>query len=153
MAEEKEILQSNYLAYLNEKRLMGSECKGCGNVDLPPRKICSKCLSTDTAWIDLTDMQGILSTFSCVHVGTRRFEARGFNMKNPYAFGIVTFDNGAAIMGMLEGVDPLQPASIKIGMKMKLKFIETESSCGLQVDVGFEPAENAAEQEIVEEFS
>jgi uncharacterized OB-fold protein len=141
MSEDKEILQSNYLAYLNEKRLMGSECKGCGNVDLPPRKICSKCLSTDTAWIDLTEMQGTLSTFSCVHVGTRKFEERGFNMKNPYAFGIVTMDNGAAIMGMLQGVDPLKPESIKIGMKMKLAFIENETPSGMQVDVGFEPTE------------
>ncbi|NMC08560.1 MAG: Zn-ribbon domain-containing OB-fold protein [Candidatus Lokiarchaeota archaeon] len=139
MASQKPILQENYLAFLKEKKLMGSKCKTCGNVDLPPRPICSKCLASDMEWIDLTSQQGTLSTFSCVSVGTRRFEERGYNAKNPYAFGVVTLDNGSAIMGLLQGVDPKKPETIKIGMKLKLKFIETQTPAGLQVDVGFEP--------------
>nr|MDO8115218.1 Zn-ribbon domain-containing OB-fold protein [Candidatus Sigynarchaeota archaeon] len=140
MSEEKEILQSNYLNFLNEKKLMGSKCKKCGHVDLPPRKICSKCLSSDTGWIDLTNLSGKLSTFSCVYVGTKRFLDRGFDQKNPYAFGVVTLENGAAITGLLQGVDPKKPETIKIGMNLKLKFVEVQTPAGLQVDVGFEPA-------------
>ena len=139
MSTEKPILQDNYLAFLKEKKLMGSKCKKCGHVDLPPRMICSKCLSSDTAWTDLTNQKGTLSTFSCVSVATRRFEERGYSAKNPYAFGVVTLDNGAAIMGLLQGVDPKKPETIKIGMKLKLKFVESQTPAGLQVDVGFEP--------------
>ncbi len=139
MSTEKPILQENYLAFLKEKKLMGSKCKKCGHVDLPPRMICSKCLSSDTTWTDLTSQKGTLSTFSCVSVPTRKFEERGYSAKNPYAFGVVTLDNGAAIMGLLQGVDPKKPETIKIGMKLKLKLVETQTPAGLQVDVGFEP--------------
>ena len=139
MSTQKPILQENYLAYLKEKKLMGSRCKACGQTDLPPRPICSKCLSSDVEWIDLTNQKGTLTTFSCVHVGTRKFEERGYSAKNPYAFGVVTLDNGAAITALLQGVDPKKPETIKIGMKMKLKFVETQTPAGVQVDVGFEP--------------
>ncbi|MBN2150291.1 MAG: OB-fold domain-containing protein [Candidatus Lokiarchaeota archaeon] len=139
MSTEKPILQSNYLDFLKERRLMGSKCKTCGQVDLPPRPICSKCLSPDVGWIDLTGQNGTLTTFSCVHVGTRKFEERGYSAKNPYAFGVVTLDNGPAITALLQGVDPKKPETIKIGMKLKLKFVETQTPAGPQVDVGFEP--------------
>ncbi|MBD3187447.1 hypothetical protein GF325_11500 [Candidatus Bathyarchaeota archaeon] len=136
------ITQHNYLQYLNEKKLMGSKCKDCGNVDLPARAICSKCLSINTAWEDMTNEEGTLSTFSCVHVGTTRFVKRGYNMKNPYAFGVVTLDNGAAITGLLVGVDARNPESINIGSKFKVNFVETEldeEGTMKQVDVGFSP--------------
>jgi uncharacterized OB-fold protein len=139
MSTQKPILQENYLGYIKEKKLMGSKCKKCGHVNLPPRPICSNCLSSDVEWIDLTGQKGTLTTFSCVSVGTRRFEERGYSAKNPYAFGVVTLDNGSAIMGLLQGVDPKKPETIKIGMKLKLKFVESQTPAGPQVDVGFEP--------------
>ncbi|MHA1680568.1 MAG: Zn-ribbon domain-containing OB-fold protein [Promethearchaeota archaeon] len=141
MSENKPITQYNYLNYLNEKKLMGSTCKECNNVDLPARPICSKCLSTRVEWTDLTNLEGTLSTFSCVHVGTTKFVRKGYNMKNPYAFGVVTLDNGAAITGLLSGVDARDPSSIKIGDRFKVHFIETdlnEDGTEKQVDVGFE---------------
>lgn len=139
MIDKKEILQENYLAFLNEKKLMGSLCGDCQNIDLPARKICSKCLSTNTSWTDLTDLKGKLSTFSCVHVGTQKFVDKGYNMKNPYAFGVVTLENGASITGLLKGVDPKQPDNIEIGMTMKVAFMESETNSGTQVDIAFEP--------------
>ncbi|MEX2684589.1 MAG: Zn-ribbon domain-containing OB-fold protein [Candidatus Sigynarchaeota archaeon] len=139
MSSQKPILQENYLAFLKEKKLMGSKCKKCGHVNLPPRPICSKCLSSEVDWIDLTNQKGTLETFSCVSVVTRKFEERGYSAKNPYAFGVVKLDNGSSIMGLLQGVDPKKPETIKIGMKLKLKFIESQTPAGLQVDVGFEP--------------
>jgi uncharacterized OB-fold protein len=141
MSEEKEISVFNYLDFIKVKKLMGSKCS-CGHVDLPPRNICSECLGTETSWIDLTDKQGTLSTFSCVHVGTTSFVKRGYNMKNPYAFGIVTLENGPSITGLLKGVNAKDPDSIKIGMKFKVTFIETtvgEDGTETMVDLGFEP--------------
>ncbi|MHA1792693.1 MAG: Zn-ribbon domain-containing OB-fold protein [Promethearchaeota archaeon] len=142
MSEDNQITQVKFLEYLQNKKLMASKCKECKNIDLPPRQICSKCNSINVEWIDVTEQEGKLSTFSCVHVGATRFQKRGYNMKNPYAFGVVTLDNGAAITGLLEGVDPKDPTSIKIGMKMKIKFIESPipgNEQEKQVDIGFEP--------------
>ena len=144
--ETKEILQTNYLEYLKERRLMGSKCNACGNVNLPPRKICSKCHSTDTSWADMTGETGTLSTFSCVSVGTQRFVDRGYGSKNPYAFGIVSFsEGGPSLTGLLQGVDTAHPESIQLGMKMHPVFIETETPNGTQVDIGFEPVEPVEE--------
>ncbi|MHA1368641.1 MAG: Zn-ribbon domain-containing OB-fold protein [Promethearchaeota archaeon] len=142
MSVDKEITIQNYLDFIKQEKLMGSKCKDCGNIDLPPRKICSKCLGTNTEWVDLTNQKGTLSTFSCVHVGTTRFVKRGYNMKNPYAFGIVTLESGPAVTGLLIGVDPKNPESIKVGMPMKVTFVKTVTdpeSQQEQVDLAFEP--------------
>lgn len=63
-------------------------------------------------------------------------------MKNPYAFGVVTLDNGAAITGLLVGVDARNPESINIGSRFQVNFVETEldeEGTMKQVDVGFSP--------------
>jgi len=136
------ISQEAYLAYLGDRKLMGSRCTFCGRISLPPRRICPSCHSTGAEWVDLTGQEGTLSTYTCVHVAPPRFVARGFSNTNPYAFGIVKLDAGASIAGFLVGVDATEPASIVIGARMRATFVEHETSQGtIQVDLGFEPVE------------
>jgi len=137
MSEEKDITVQNYLESLNTKKLMGSKCKKCGAIDVPPRKICIKCDSSDTEWIEMSG-KGNIAAFSCISVGTQIMNDRGYSFKKPYCFSVIKLDEGPMISGQLLGVDESQPDTIKIDTPVKVTFIETELKGETRVDLGFE---------------
>ena len=139
MSEEKDITIQSYLEYINNKKLMGSKCKKCGAVDVPPRKLCIKCNSTDVDWIEMSG-NGKIAAFSCISVGTTFMVEKGYSMKKPYCFSVINLDEGPMISGQLLGVDETKPDTIKIETPVKIKFIETELKGETRVDLGFEPA-------------
>lgn len=139
MSEEKDITIQSYLEYINSKKLMGSKCKKCGAVDVPPRKLCIKCNSTDVEWIEMSG-NGKIAAFSCISVGTTFMVEKGYSMKKPYCFSVINLDEGPMISGQLLGVDETKPDTIKIETPVKIKFIETELKGETRVDLGFEPA-------------
>jgi len=139
MSEDKEMTIQNYLEYINSKKLMGSKCRNCGTVDVPPRKLCIKCNSTDMEWIEVSG-KGKIAAFSCIHVGTTFMVNKGYSMKKPYCFSVIKLDEGPMISGQLLGVDESKPDTIKIETPVKLTFIETElKGEETRVDLGFEP--------------
>jgi uncharacterized OB-fold protein len=139
MAEEKDITIQSYLEYINSKKLMGSKCKKCGAVDVPPRKLCIKCNSTDVDWIEMSG-NGKIAAFSCISVGTTFMVEKGYSMKKPYCFSVINLDEGPMVSGQLLGVDETKPDTIKIETPVKVKFIETDMKGETRVDLGFEPA-------------
>jgi len=138
MSEEKDITIQSYLEYINSKKLMGSKCKKCGAVDVPPRKLCIKCNSTDVDWIEMSG-NGKIAAFSCISVGTTFMVEKGYSMKKPYCFSVINLDEGPMISGQLLGVDETKPDTIKIETPVKVKFIETDLKGETRVDLGFEP--------------
>ncbi len=138
MSEEKDITIQSYLEYINSKKLMGSKCKKCGAVDVPPRKLCIKCNSTDVDWIEMSG-NGKIAAFSCISVGTTFMVEKGYSMKKPYCFSVISLDEGPMVSGQLLGVDETKPDTIKIETPVKIKFIETELKGETRVDLGFEP--------------
>ena len=139
MSEEKDITIQSYLEYINSKKLMGSKCKKCGAVDVPPRKLCIKCNSTDVDWIEMSG-NGKIAAFSCISVGTTFMVEKGYSMKKPYCFSVIKLDEGPMVSGQLLGVDESKPDTIKIETPVKIKFIETDLKGETRVDLGFEPA-------------
>ena len=139
MSEEKEMTIQNYLEYINSKKLMGSKCRKCGAVDVPPRKLCIKCNSTDMEWLEVSG-KGKIAAFSCIGVGTTFMVNKGYSMKKPYCFSVIKLDEGPMISGQLLGVDESKPDTIKIETPVRVTFIETElKGEETRVDLGFEP--------------
>ena len=137
---EREFTVHNYLDYINKKKLMGSKCKKCGAMYIPPRKICVKCNSTDFEWIEMSG-KGKLAAFSCIGVGTTFMVNKGYSMKKPYCFSVVKLDEGPMISGQLVGVDESKPETINVEMPVKVTFLETEiKGDEPRIDLGFEPA-------------
>ncbi len=135
-----EITIQKYLEYIQQKKLMGSKCKDCGEIYAPPRRLCIKCNSLNLEWIEFSG-KGKLAAFSCIHVGTTYMVNKGYSMKKPYCFSVIKLDEGPMISGQLIGVDETKPETIKIGMPVKVTFIETELPGGeTKIDLGFEPA-------------
>jgi len=139
MSEEKEITIQSYLEYIASKKLMGSKCKNCGAIDVPPRKLCIKCNSADTEWVEISG-KGKIAAFSCIGVGTSFMANKGYSMKKPYCFSIIQLDEGPQISAQLIGVDETKPDTIKIDTPVKISFIETPiEGDEPRVDLGFEP--------------
>ena len=139
MSDEKEITIQNYLDYIQSKKLMGSKCKKCDALYVPPRKLCTACNSTDLEWKEMSG-KGKIAAFSCIGVGTTFMVKKGYSMKKPYCFSVIQLDEGPMVSGQLLDVDESNPESILIGTPVNISFIETELPGGeTRVDLGFKP--------------
>ena len=139
MTEQKDITIQSYLEYISSKKLMGSKCKKCGTIDVPPRKLCINCNSTDMEWVEMSG-KGKVAAYSCIGVGTTFMVKKGYSMKKPYCFSIIELDEGPQVSAQLIGVDETKPDSIEIGMPVGVSFIETPMEGEEpRVDLGFKP--------------
>lgn len=142
MSEDKEITVHNYLEALRNKKLMGSKCKDCGAQFVPPRKLCTKCNSTNQEWVEMSG-NGRIAAYSCIGVGTKFFVDKGYSMKKPYCFSVIELDEGAMISGQLVGIDEVElqktPPKEVVGKPVKATFLETPlEGDEPRVDLGFE---------------
>lgn len=118
---EKPFTVQSYVDFLNEKKLMGSKCKECGNIDLPPRLVCSNCFKSNPEWKEIKG-KGKLASYTTIHIGSSFMNAKGYSPKKPYCFGTVDLDDGVSLAVHIKGVDESHPESIKIGMRLKVNY-------------------------------
>jgi uncharacterized OB-fold protein len=110
---------SSFYKFVSEKRLMAAKCTECGTVLLPPKPMCTKCLSTNLKWIEL-EGAGKLLSYTVIHVAPEQFQSI-----TPYTVGIVEFKNGLHLPGMIRNVDAEE---IRVGMDLKIDFDASASS-------------------------
>ncbi len=143
MSEQQELTFKYYLDSLAAGKLVGSRCKKCGKIFVPPKIFCSECNGTEFEQAEFSG-KGELATFSLVHVGTRYFASQGYKMRKPYCFGVVKLEEGVHVSGHVVG--PTQdwefnPDNFKVGMPVKVKILKVEiEGKEPKFDLGFEPA-------------
>jgi hypothetical protein len=125
--------------YLAEEKLMGSECTGCGSRFVPPRPMCPVCFRAAMQWVEISG-RGRLVAFTCISIPPPFMRAQGFHRKNPYVSGVVELEEGGRVDARIEGVDPLQPETIRIGMPMKARFLHRREAEPPETYLAFEPA-------------
>ena len=107
---------------LENKKIIGNKCPKCGDVFVPPRKICGKCnekISFDKNWIDLQNA-GILKNYTITHYKVNDRSIR--KVKKPQIIGMVQIEGShTAIINRLLDI---APEELKIGMKVKIKWEE-----------------------------
>ena len=123
MTEEIKFNSTSFYQFLAEKKLMGSKCKKCQALYLPPHPICIKCHGSDMEWVELKG-DGKLAAFAAISVGPTCTIAEGHDRNNPYLVGIVKMDEGPKICGRIQGIDPRNPDKIKVGTPVKVEFPE-----------------------------
>jgi uncharacterized OB-fold protein len=138
MSDEKDFTIQNYLEFIQNKKLMGTRCKNCGELYIPVRKLCTKCSNATMEWVEMSG-KGELAAFTSITVGTPYFIEKGYDRKKPYCFSVIKLDEGPMVSAQLVGVDEAKPDTIKIGTPVKVKFLETEVKGEQKVDLGFEP--------------
>jgi hypothetical protein len=120
---EREFTSASFYQFLDEHKLMGSRCRSCGALYLPPRPLCPDCHAEEAEWVEMGG-RGSLLAFTTIHIAPTAMIAAGYGKDNPYCTGIVRLDEGPAISAQIIGVDARQPAQIAIGTPLKVAFVE-----------------------------
>jgi len=128
----------SYEAYLNDEKIMGSRCKHCDTLFLPPRPICIKCHKNEMEWVQF-EGEGKLTGFTSIVVCPKPMTEQGYGRNNPYCVGVVRLKEGVKIVGRLEGVDARNPESIKIGTPLKAGFLRIKEGELLKTFLTFRP--------------
>lgn len=98
-----------------DKKLYVARCEKCGFAMIPPRPVCSRCLSSSLEWVSLPS-EGSIVSFSEVHVSNEFFQKLV-----PYVVCIASF-GGSKIPGIVKAPS----AELKIGANVRIEF-QTES--------------------------
>jgi uncharacterized OB-fold protein len=101
-----------FVAYLEQGKVMTTRCKKCGTQYFPPKMDCPKCLLSDVEWVKI-DNEGKLVTYTVVHYGPS-----GFEDEAPYTLAIGDFGDGLRIFGRLN--KDIEESDIKPGMGLKM---------------------------------
>ena len=135
---EKPIDDYGFEQYLNEGKLMGSRCAACGTLYVPPRSLCPGCRHSEMEWTE-TSGEGRLAAFTSISIGTPAMIKEGYDRDNPYCSGAVELAEGARVVARIEGVDSLQPETIRIGMPLKVRFLHQSDENNRQTVLAFAP--------------
>ncbi|PVX26280.1 MAG: hypothetical protein CW691_01860 [Candidatus Bathyarchaeum sp.] len=92
---------------------MAAKCSECGTVLLPPKPMCTNCLSTNLSWIEI-EGAGKLLSYTIVYVAPDQFASM-----TPYTVGIVEFESGLRLPGM---VCDIAPENLRVGLELKVCF-------------------------------
>ena len=82
---------------------MGSRCKKCGALALPPRPICVSCYGSDMEWVEFKG-KGKLAAFTSIVVAPPSMAREGFGRNNPYVVGVVELEEGVKAVARITGV-------------------------------------------------
>lgn len=100
----------------NECKFVGTKCEKCNKVFVPPRKTCPQCLTPGLGWVNLGD-EGELVTFT---VARKKLAAIPYEV--PAIYGLIRIDGAST--AMLHRIAEIDPAQVKIGMRLKAKFAD-----------------------------
>ena len=113
---------TSYGQFLNERRIMGSRCKACKTLALPPRPICIACHSSDLEWVEFKG-GGTLRALTSIVVAPPAMAREGFGRSNPYVVGVVELDEGVKAVARILGVDAKNPETIRVGTPLRAEFL------------------------------
>ncbi len=113
MSEQTQFTIEQFSKHIGQGKMIGGKCRKCGKIHFPPRPLCDECFSEKFDWIEISP-KGKLLTYTIIHVA-----AQPFQPMVPYAVGIVEFEHGLKIPGIIKDV---APENIKIEMPVTIAF-------------------------------
>ena len=136
--EERPFSDTSYEQFLNEEKIMGSRCKKCQALYLPPRPICIKCNGDEMEWVEMKG-KGKLAAFTCIGIGPAFMAEEGFGRDNPYCSGVVELEEKVRIDARIEGFDNNKPETIKVGTPVTVEFLHRGEGETLRTFPAFKP--------------
>lgn len=98
----------------DKKKIMGTKCKQCGRILVPPRIFCEECFVDEMEWVEV-EPEGVLMTF-----GDSYFSTDGKKLDDPWMLGIVRLNGSDG--GLIHFISESRPEDLKIGMPMEAVF-------------------------------
>jgi uncharacterized OB-fold protein len=135
---DKPFNDHSYEQFLTEWKIMGSKCKKCGALSIPPRPLCVSCFGSQMEWVQFKG-DGKLAAFTSIVVAPPPMAKEGFGRNNPYVVGVVELQEGPKIVARITGVDAKKPEQIKVGMLLKAEFLSKGEGANKQTSLAFRP--------------
>jgi uncharacterized protein len=130
---------SAYEQFLADGKIMGSKCRKCGALALPPRPICVSCYGSEMEWAEFRGT-GKLAAFTGISVAPPNLAKEGYGRNNPYVAGVVELDEGVKTVARIVGVDAGKPEEIKVGTAMEAEFpVKKEKGETGKIFLAFKP--------------
>jgi uncharacterized OB-fold protein len=129
---------TSYELFLNEGKIMGSKCKKCGALSLPPRPFCVSCLGSEMEWVQFKG-EGKLVAFTDILIAPPCMAKEGFGRHNPYVVGVVELKEGVKAVSRITGIDAHKPEQIKVGLLLKADFLTKEEGGVCTTSLAFRP--------------
>ncbi len=101
---------NDFVGYLEQGKVMGTQCKKCGLQFFPPRADCCQCFSSDMEWFEVSGT-GKLLAYSKLQYGPMGFEG-----DLPYCIAVLDYGS-YKIFGRI--AKDVADDEIRIGMEMK----------------------------------
>ena len=101
---------NDFVTYLEQDKVMGTQCKDCGLVFFPARADCYRCLSSNMEWFEVAGT-GKLVTYSKLE-----YAPVGFEEDLPYAIALLDYGD-YKVFGRI--ADDVPEDEINVGMEMK----------------------------------
>ena len=136
--ETRSFSDNSYEQFLNEDKLMGSRCRQCSALSVPPRPICVKCYASDMEWVEMNG-KGKLAAFTSIAVGPPFMVQEGYSRERPYVSGVVELEEGARVVARIEGVDATRPESIRVGTPLQVEFLHRKDGDSIATFLAFRP--------------
>ena len=117
---------AKYHQFIRERKLMGLQCKECGQKTIPSRPICLNCGSTSFEWIEFKK-KGKLTSFTEIHVVGAKWIKEA-----PILIGIIELEEGERVTARLYNINR---EALRIGMPLEAIFVEKQDG----IELGFQP--------------
>lgn len=101
---------NDFIDNLEKGQVMGTRCKGCGQIFFPPRADCFQCLTSDMEWFPI-DGTGKLLTYSKLQYGPVGFEG-----DLPYTIALLDYGKYKVFGRIAKDIPDDQ---LSVGMTMK----------------------------------
>jgi hypothetical protein len=103
----------SYLAALKDGVILGSHCKTCRKVVVPPRTICEWCFRPMDEFVPVEDT-GIVNTFSLCYV---TWDVQ--RIKDPEIPAVINLDGASPLHGIMHKLGEVNPKEVSIGMRVR----------------------------------
>ncbi len=118
VSHTQESKAEDFVNFLEQGKVTGTKCKGCGTQYFPPQVDCPNCMTSDMEWFEVRGT-GRLLTYCQVNYGPQ-----GFEDKVPYVLAIGEFEEGIKIFGVLNR--SIREQEIKIGMPLRVAPVKLQ---------------------------
>jgi uncharacterized OB-fold protein len=114
------------IAIRDEKKILGTKCSKCDRVFIPPRKTCPTCFTENMEWMEVSN-EGTVRAFTIA-----RRQLAALPKKVPVCFALIILEG--ADTALLHYLGEVDPADIKIGMRVRAQFAEERNGNIMDID-------------------
>ena len=100
-----------FAKYLQQGKLMGTQCTKCGEKYFPPRADCLQCMDSTFKWVEYSG-KGTLHSYTKIYAAPKGFEDLA-----PYILGVVDLKEGGRLISWITDIPD---SDIKIDMPVKV---------------------------------